>query len=171
MAFICDPTTRAGLWRSFSSAEISSWSALGYASYSKTNPARIDVVCVENDLAKNRPFSHFFGATTIQFVMANSKKTEGTSAKGKRNKINAQVNWDVYLQRTGRSVPEASDVVCRWSPSWHRGGGGQPRPGSAAARRHSCRDCSGKGIPYGFRPRIEAQPGVELIRETDEALA
>ena len=34
-------------------------------------------------------------------------------------------------------------IVCSYPP-WHRGGGGQPRPGSAGERRQSCRDCSGE---------------------------
>ena len=54
--------------------------------YSETNPARIDVVSVDNDPAKSRPLSHFLGTTALNFVMSDSKKTEGTSAKGQNKK-------------------------------------------------------------------------------------
>ena len=82
-----------------SSAETHSHtSALGCAAYSKANPARINVVSVENDLAENRPFSHFFGATTIDFVIGNSK-TKRNLDQGQTGKID-QVNREAYLQRT-----------------------------------------------------------------------
>ena len=46
------------------------------------------VVPVENDLAeKIVPSVTFRGTTIIDFVMGNSKKTEGTSTKGKRKKM------------------------------------------------------------------------------------
>ena len=55
----------------------------------RSNPRR-------DDLAKNLPVRHFFGTTTIIFVMGNSKKQEGTSAKSKNKKV-AQPNGETYL--------------------------------------------------------------------------
>ena len=52
--------------------------------------------------------------------MGNSKKSEGTSSKAKRRRI-AQGNQEAYLQRTGRSVQQASAVVRRSNAVLRRG--------------------------------------------------
>ena len=61
-------------------------SALGRAAYSKTNPARIDVVSVENDLAENRPFSHSLGDHDNRFRDGQFEKTRRNLDQGQTEK-------------------------------------------------------------------------------------
>ena len=74
--------------------------SLGCALYSKTNPARIDVVSVEKKRTENGPFSHFFGDHDNRFrdgQFAKNRKKKRERAEGK---INVHVNWKAYPQRT-----------------------------------------------------------------------
>ena len=54
----------------------------------------------------------------MHFAMGNSKKAESTKKKV------AQANREAYLQHTGRSVLEASAIVCRATSVVRRGIGG-----------------------------------------------
>ena len=64
--------------------------------------------------------SYFFGTTTFNFVVGNSTKQEGASAKS-QNKDVTRANREAYMQRTGRSVHEASAIVSRSTAVVHRG--------------------------------------------------
>ena len=60
--------------------------ALGCALYSKTNPARIDVVSVEEKRTENRPFSHFLWHHDNRFRDGHFEKTRKNLEKGQTKK-------------------------------------------------------------------------------------
>ena len=60
--------------------------ALGCALYSKTNPARIDVVSVEKKGTEKRPFSHLLGHHDNRFRDGQFEKNRKNLEKGQTKK-------------------------------------------------------------------------------------
>ena len=69
---------------------------------------------------KSPLLSYFFGTTTINSVMGNSKRRRNLGQRQKEKK-NAQAEREAHLQRTCRSVHEASVIVCRSNAVVRRG--------------------------------------------------
>ena len=126
----------------------------------KQNPARIDVVSVENDLAENRPFSHILGDHDNRFRDGQFEKTRRNFDQGQKEKkcpsdpgvvdndsyhtsksarVQTNTSLEPDLRRVLRSLGQDSSPAARTATTytWTRGG----------ARRHA----GIRAAPYTMR--------------------
>ena len=162
---------------------------MGCAAYRKTNPARIDVQSVQNDLAENRPFSHFLGDHDNRFRDGQSEKNRRNLDQGQTEKKcpsepgvvdndsyhtskSARVQTNTSLEpdprRVLRSLGQDSSPAARTAITFTWARGGARRHGGIRAALYTMH---GAARPRGLHSSSSSQENKKSQRSQNKSQA